>query len=78
MVNVSLLAKWSQKLLGKEEELWNEVLVAKYGVILWGRRALRLVRNHGHPCCGGKIFENCSSPISHIKLSIPYKLTKIT
>jgi hypothetical protein len=39
-VNVSLLAKWKWKLLSCEPELWKEVMVARYGLDVMGKRNL--------------------------------------
>lgn len=42
MVNVSLLAKWGRKLLGKEEELSKEVFVAKYEGHIVGKAGFKV------------------------------------
>jgi hypothetical protein len=39
-VNISLLAKWKWKLLSREHELWKEVVVARYGIDVMGKRKL--------------------------------------
>ncbi|MCI57751.1 putative non-LTR retroelement reverse transcriptase, partial [Trifolium medium] len=38
--NISLLAKWRWKLLHPEEELWKDIVVAKYGSGVVGRSNL--------------------------------------
>jgi hypothetical protein len=40
LVNISLLAKWKWKLLSQEVELWKEVVVARYGRDMVGKRRL--------------------------------------
>jgi hypothetical protein len=40
LVNISLLAKWKWKLLSQEVELWKEVVVARYGTDVVGKRRL--------------------------------------
>jgi hypothetical protein len=40
LVNISLLAKWKWKLLSQEVELWKEVVVARYGSDVMGKRRL--------------------------------------
>jgi hypothetical protein len=40
LVNISLLAKWKWKLLSQEVELWKEVVVARYGMDVVGKRRL--------------------------------------
>jgi hypothetical protein len=39
-VNISLLAKWKWKLLSREHELWKDVVVARYGIHVMGKRKL--------------------------------------
>jgi hypothetical protein len=36
LVNISLLTKWRWKLLSHDDEVWKEVVVAKYGHNLIG------------------------------------------
>jgi hypothetical protein len=40
LVNVSLLAKWKWKLLSRDDELWKDVVVARYGRDVMGKRRL--------------------------------------
>jgi hypothetical protein len=40
LVNISLLAKWKWKLLSRDVELWKEVVVARYGMDVVGKRRL--------------------------------------
>jgi hypothetical protein len=39
-MNISLLAKWKWKLLSRDFELWKEVVVARYGRDVMGKRRL--------------------------------------
>ncbi|MCI73363.1 putative non-LTR retroelement reverse transcriptase, partial [Trifolium medium] len=43
LVNVSLLAKWRWKLLSHDYEVWKEVIVAKYGSDVIGKRNIGVV-----------------------------------
>jgi hypothetical protein len=43
LVNISLLAKWKWKLLSHDVELWKEVVAAKYGRDVVGKRNLGLI-----------------------------------
>jgi hypothetical protein len=40
LVNISLLAKWKWKLLSHDDELWKDVVVARYGSDVMGKRNL--------------------------------------
>jgi hypothetical protein len=40
LVNISLLSKWKWKLLSRENELWKEVVMARYGMDVVGKRFL--------------------------------------
>jgi hypothetical protein len=40
LVNISLLAKWKWKLLTYDEELWKDVVVARYGLDVLGKKNL--------------------------------------
>jgi hypothetical protein len=40
LVNISLLAKWKWKLLSHDIELWKDVVVARYGSDVMGKRSL--------------------------------------
>jgi hypothetical protein len=40
LVNISVLAKWKWKLLSRDFELWKEVVVARYGRDVMGKRRL--------------------------------------
>jgi hypothetical protein len=40
LVNISLLAKWKWKLLSRDIELWKEMIVARYGIDVLGKRSL--------------------------------------
>jgi hypothetical protein len=40
LVNISLLSKWKWKLLSRENELWKEVVTARYGEDVIGKRSL--------------------------------------
>jgi hypothetical protein len=40
LVNISLLSKWKWKLLSCENELWKEIVVARYGKDVMGKRVL--------------------------------------
>jgi hypothetical protein len=40
LVNISLLSKWKWKLLDRENELWKDVVVAKYGRDVLGKKNL--------------------------------------
>jgi hypothetical protein len=40
LVNVSLLAKWKWKLLSRDDELWKDVVVARYGRDVMGKKCL--------------------------------------
>jgi hypothetical protein len=40
LVNESLLAKWKWKLLSRDDELWKDVVVAKYGLDVLGKKRL--------------------------------------
>jgi hypothetical protein len=40
LVNISLLAKWKWKLLSHESEVWKDVVVARYGADVVGKKCL--------------------------------------
>jgi hypothetical protein len=43
LVNTSLLSKWRWKLLSRDDELWKEVVIARYGVDVIGKKNLGVI-----------------------------------